>query len=616
MKKLFMYIIMFVCCMLCFGLFGCIVNVNDSSHNHKYKIDWKSDDKYHWHECEEETCMETSHKEEHVEEEGVCIICNHKLYNFNYEVNEEEYYNAISLVGVTSLTIQEENNGTFVNGVWQGIVRVKYLIDGNKFKKESVDKNIYYEKLGEETFVYSYNEKKGVWIKNKATEVVKEFFGFSKLLSGLKYSDFVFENGYYLMEIVGEGGSINAKLQFKNKKLSYVDLRSYDGTERYQTVVFSNYEKTNINLPTDYKDNKPVPTSRETWASYFVFENVTINKTHESLTTSNLWEKKESLKIYGGTWLWQKSNCFYRGITYSNFNVYFDGINAYANRVVDNAMSLLKQTIIACADFSSYQSQFTEKDVSIFKENELWVGEEILYTSKQIKVNDNYSYNDIEIRVTKGKISTIEYTKESLRTTNSEKVLLSFSSWGETTIEVGLLATPSLWNSFFDFDNVTINQSSFYDMNGETKQRFGNEWKINGEQWECRRAMMTGANGEVLKWDVAYFDGENSYVNGEHIDDITSYHYGAMWVDIIDELHAYETMFTEKNIEGQKIYSAEKISINNNDYANIKIVIENGKIVTIEYDILTYSFDGNPEKYLVSFYDYGNTNIDAQLYEK
>ena len=75
MKKLITIILTFCMCILSLA----IISACNESPTHTYGSVWTYDDAYHWYSCDEDGCLETSQKSEHIITDGKCEICQYEF---------------------------------------------------------------------------------------------------------------------------------------------------------------------------------------------------------------------------------------------------------------------------------------------------------------------------------------------------------------------------------------------------------------------------------------------------------------------------------------------------------------------------------------------------------
>lgn len=150
----------------------------------------------------------------------------------------------------------------------------KYYEDFNEWQ--------FYSKYNSEVYFYkdivSYDYNGSIIEEWKRCKVEVEYYGSSILdrrfinnLPLFKFSDFTLKDGYYYAEYVGDAQFVGLpymypSISFSNIKISFengkVKLISYDETKRdyygrseteEYIKVYSDYDNTEINLPTEYK---------------------------------------------------------------------------------------------------------------------------------------------------------------------------------------------------------------------------------------------------------------------------------------------------------------------------------------------------------------------------
>lgn len=632
MKKI-LSLILTLCMCLTMGtvLTACDFGTTDPGHTHTYETVWSHDDTYHWYVCEDKTCVETSQKAEHSIENGVCSVCGYEQSaptpqptpSAN-EVTEEQFNAAFAFEGITSVTVQSESNTNIVNGVQQEVSYATIYLQDNKLKYVSGDVTAYNEVYDTYAYGYSYDTENEKWLRVKIENTdddfsdLMTFASIKEMFEEVDFSDFVYADGYYTGSQVFEEGTqdeytVAFRFQFESGRLiSARGEYEIEGFDCYDYLSFSAYNETNVSLPANYEDVgsvTPTPDPATSWASYFEFDNVTVTKTSSTyysdldMTISDT----EHIKVQGNRWLWETTDYYYDDTLYEDFVVYFDGTNAYVYGVVDNEMNTQNVVFFLDADFSAYESSFTETSSGVFEADE-------------ISAYGVYTYKDVCITVVNGNISSIVYSKDIAvdGATYTQTTSYSFSSWGETTVDGSDYTEPSAWQSYFDFENVTITQNITYDINGTPQNSdLGTVWRIVGNQWICIRDAASIDGGIIVAQHIAYFDGTNSYLTdfdmtGALVESVASYHYSSEY--LMGTLPTLEKHFVKAEQNNQIIYSASSIVLYDVfTYTNVRIIVENNRIVSIEYSVPNMLEAGGemyPGTYLYEFSDYGTTVID------
>lgn len=632
MKKI-LSLILTLCMCLTMGavLTACDFGTTDPGHTHTYETVWSHDDTYHWYACEDKTCVETSQKAEHSIENGVCSVCGHEQSaptppptpSAN-EVTEEQFNAAFAFEGITSVTVQSESNTNIVNGVQQEVSYATIYLQDNRLKYVSGDVTAYNEVYDTYAYGYSYDTENEKWLRIKIENTdddfsdLMTFASIKEMFEEVDFSDFVYADGYYTGSQVFEEGTqdeytVAFRFQFESGRLiSARGEYEIEGFDCYDYLSFSAYNETNVSLPANYEDVgsvTPTPDPATSWASYFEFDNVTVTKTSSTyysdldMTISDT----EHIKVQGNRWLWETTDYYYDDTLYEDFVVYFDGTNAYVYGVVDNEMDTQNVVFFLDTDFSAYESSFTETSSGVFEADE-------------ISAYGVYTYKDVCITVVNGNISSIVYSKDITvdGATYTQTTSYSFSSWGETTVDGSDYTEPSAWQSYFDFENVTITQNITYDINGTPQNSdLGTVWRIVGNQWICIRDAASIDGGIIVAQHIAYFDGTNSYLTdfdmtGALVESVASYHYSSEY--LMGTLPTLEKHFVKAEQNNQIIYSASSIVLYDVfTYTNVRIIVENNRIVSIEYSVPNMLEAGGemyPGTYLYEFSDYGTTVID------
>ncbi len=625
MKKL-LTIILTLCMCLSLGmaLTACNLGSEEPEHTHTYENVWSYDDTYHWYACGDETCSSTSQKAEHNIVSDTCSICGYEQTDPTpppaqsaNEVTEEEFYAAFAFEDVVSVTIQSESNTNIVNGVQQGVHYATTFLDGNKIKIISNDITTYAEFYDTYVYIYALDATDNTWVRStvdpeNAAGLVT-LASLEEMLDGADFSDFSFEDGYYIGSQIFEEGTayeyvVNFKFQFENGKLiSARGEYEVEGFDCYDYMTFTDYNSTTVNVPTEYRENEdePTPPATSSWASYFEFENVTatkISSTYYADYDMTLTET-ESIKVDGSEWLWETTDYWYGGTSHSVFVVYFDGLNAYVNGVVDNEFDSQSEMFFFDLDFSMYESSFDEATSGV-------------YTANEINMYGVYSYKNVRITIVDENISTISY-EVSLTVggaTYTTQVSCSFSDWNETVVDGEQYTKPSVWASYFDFGNVTINETMQYIVGGTTHYGLDSEWKVDGDAWVCNR-VMEKVDGIVTRVNEVYYNGINYYLNGEPVGEEDAYAYHYMTGSILGELVGSERLFQVTNQGTKTIYTATNIMVFDVVmYTDVELVVENGKIVKITYvRDNAASFEGQhyAGTFTLEFSDYDVTIVEG-----
>ena len=435
--------------MVCLTLTACGLGTDNSQHSHVYETEWSMDGTYHWYACEDSACTETSQKAEHNIENGFCSVCGYEqtepIPSVN-EVSEEQFNAAFAFEGVSSLTVKTQSNAAIINDEQQGVFYSTFYLDENRTKhvqnNGSDESTVYYELFESYAYGFSYTETSG-WVRTKIDSTEQEFEGiytieyFSNMYDGVEYDDFTYSDGEYVGEKtfsygenVSETVTVYFTFRFENATLIYA-RGDYlvDDHEVYDICEFSNYNATEVELPSNYIDSgeqDPVPSND--WAAYFEFDNVTatFNATITYPTMDNLVVNKiESIKIADGKWLWTTQDYFYNDEIRDYFVVYFDGTHAYVEGVIDDSLNYSDVGFFSGADFAMYQDFFKETSIGVFEAEEITVAGV-----------SNFVYSDVKITIVDGKINTIEYDSEYPEGEYpfTQRTIYTFNSWGTTDL--------------------------------------------------------------------------------------------------------------------------------------------------------------------------------------
>ena len=641
MKKTLSFILAICMCLsLGMALTACDFGSKDPEHTHTYETVWSYDDTYHWYACEKDTCTDVSQKDEHTIENGVCSVCGYEQSaptppptpSAN-EVTEEQFYAAVTFDNVTNITVYTESNTNIVNGVQQPAQSSTTYLDGNKLKEVSNGQTEYVEGHDTYIYVYSYDEDREIWIRSTIEQSDGDAFGFQSyidmIFTEIDFSDFSYENGYYVGSNTFELGvepevqeyTINYKLQFENGVLKSMRADyKVETFDCYDYMEFSDYGTTTVVLPTEYQEDgvEPTPPVTNSWASYFVFDNVTARKTSSTHypDLNQTFSDVEDIKVQGEEWLWEKSDYYYNDTMYGKFAVYFDGSDAYVNGVVDNEMNSQSMLFFLNADFSAYESSFTETATGVFE-------------AAEISAYGVYTYTDVCITISEGKIVSIEYTMNMSvsGSTYTQTVAYMFDLWDDTTIDGEKYTQPSAWLSYFDFENVTIAEIMQYVADG-TNYSMETNWKVDNGSWVCNK-VMEKVDGVATIVNQAYYDGTNYYLNGNLVSeaDVYAYHYlsGGILGDLIgcEDLFNSSTQGANSSTQGansstqgaKTIYSADSITLYGMiTYTDVELTVENGKLVKLTYkqaDAALHIGEYYDGTYTLTFSDYGTTVVEG-----
>ncbi len=619
---------------MCVTLGVALTACGSSEHTHVYEKNWSYDESFHWHKCEKEDCIKISDKLNHTLQSGVCLTCGYEQNipapppaSSTNEVSEVTFYKALSFEDVESMTVYAQETGAVV-GAPDGfdVYGAIYYFEENRSKEVTDVATEYYEIFDDYTYVFTYNDVRGGWDRDKLNHSIGRFCGLTEGFEDLEYDDLIYTDGVYsFTSIIQEGTdneyTISAKLQFEGERLVYSRVDAIiNGVPQYQAMIFDSYNETSVMLPTEYEDvfyKVPEPTSSATWKSYFDFENVNVK------VCLGIEEKDpdlvpvpyptDFLTIDGDVWLWEGYYQFYKGVVYPSFEVCYDGQNSYARGFLDNSFVTQKDTFLADANFSDYQVNFIEEHLG---ED----GSYILYSSDRFITVDGNTYEEVEICVRDGRLGYIRYLVTYAEKPNvPARIHYSFNDWSEIEINTAEY-TSSEWKALFDLSNVTIYQTCLDIDDGVT--RLSGKWRIDGEEWLLIDYYGFGHNSLETHWlpmnyRTYYCDGRELFQDGESLNrpnytyNYYYYHYGRdagidiEWIDFIESVYLHEDSFVIINNGAQSLYTAN--SLMEGKYTNIEIVVLNGKIETA-------TFTRYDEVYTVEFSNYGNTVVDYEAF--
>lgn len=300
MKKIIsLLLVVCICLLSIIALAGC-----DEEHTHTYKAEWSKNATHHWHDCENEDCLEVSSKAEHSWNEGsitteataeadgeknyTCTVCGQtKTEPITYTppthepistVSSEQWEEAMDLVlSKTNCTMTMEvasgNSSTASTISFDGD---KMYLRGDLY---SYSYSVAYAVKENDGYIgYRWNSGFTEWFKQSLTaEEYEQEFGCITprlQLNALFPNSFSFDDAayneasrsYYIEEIswFDEDGRIVAEdieIKFEDGKLASITAKifSWRETELIGTGDFSfvlQYGKTNIVLP-NFDANEP-----------------------------------------------------------------------------------------------------------------------------------------------------------------------------------------------------------------------------------------------------------------------------------------------------------------------------------------------------------------------
>ncbi len=138
------------------------------------------------------------------------------------------------------------------------------------------------------------------------------------------------------------------------------------------------------------------------------------------------------------------------------------------------------------------------------------------------------------------------------------------------------------WEDYFVFDNVTATRTIVQNTIGashieyttvETMKQAGNEWLLE------RHSENPLGGGETV--DVAYWDGTQLYAEVESTVEAEGFRsYGEYWFNEVEFFSYFESGFEER---ATGVFEAGEISLSTSSYTNVRIVIAEGNLQSIEY---------------------------------
>lgn len=588
---------------VCMGLsVGVMLTACDEKHSHTYETEWSKDATHHWYACEEESCSSTSQKAEHSVDNGVCSVCGYEKSAtaappVNYEVTAEQFNAAFAFDNVTNVTVQSEGNMNIVNGVQQDVYHSTVYLDGNKVKTVADGVTTYGEIFDTHVYVYSYDAAEEIW--TRSTVGVEEH-GFvtldslREMFEGANFSDFSYEDGYYIgSKDAGEGDegyTVNFKFQFANGKLiSARGQYEVDGFDCYDYLSFSDYNNTTVNIPTEYRGGNT------SWNSYFQFDNVTAEKTSILIVDNGGTSRSRNrIMIANGQWLLHRETTYGEpGSSITMYDdVYFDGENVYLDGELNDGLDSENEGFFFNADFSAYESSFTETASGV-------------YTANNIDVYGVFSYSAVTIVITNDRIASVDCRIDYGEF--SEEVFYSFTNWDSTVVKA---PTPSL-DSYFHFENVTF-ENTITMTYGTREDVITADVLLDGNEWKYTETKRITNGIENEDYSVIYGDGEDVYLDGDKTDIPFKYANGT-----VEELEYFllccKAYLLESDDNGVFEYNGSILCMTFEDYdkngdwvkwtvvySYAKVTVEEGLLSSVEYvktattatgDRVTYKFE-------------------------
>ncbi|MBQ7373936.1 MAG: hypothetical protein IJW64_05180 [Clostridia bacterium] len=330
----------------------------------------------------------------------------------------------------------------------------------------------------------------------------------------------------------------------------------------------------------------PTPIS---WASYFVFDNVTISLDVISIIENEEYSSNMATKKYDGA-KWLEINTDYDDETYEPIQIitYCDGENVYENGVLiagDDAYSSFDVLNL----FSSCGNSFTE------------ISDDVYY-AETVEYMGYTLYEKVTVTILNKKLSSIEI---DLSTSDSNSVMkYSFSDWGATVVTEPVIEEQTTFELLFNFENVTITCSNNLSI-------LKNVWKIDYDKWICKHDL-TAVDNVVVETTVLGYDGENYYKDGETTNDIDSVEAWNFNLETVLLLKDYENSFTKTVSDDTTVYCADEITIYSSTWSNVMITAQNGRITEIRYtrdNLMDENGEPVSGTVIYTFTDYGTTTV-------
>ncbi len=622
--KRFITLVLTIC--MCLTITATLSACNtDTTHNHTYQTVWSSDSTHHWYACEDEACTSTSQKGEHQLVNGICLVCSFEdnietpppATLVSNEVTEEQFYTALSIGDENIITITYTYN--YAEMIGNSVLHInKNAIYFKTDDNINGTTEIYYDLREENSFLYNYlifdepYEYSG-WVKqpidpNDETHVApKALEKFESMFSMVDFSDCEYSDGYYTCLVE----AMTWKFQFEDGVLvsfsnTYVD----DAEEFSETYIFSDYGNTVVSLPTEYIDIDEIsPTPSSDWASYFEFDNVTVNSIQNTDSGEEyIVTTKETLNIAGN----KKLKTYILGMTQngnfteiSNVITYFDGQHTYEDGTLNDSADYDLASLGMITLLAQYESSFTEVQAGGY------------YAEQVVVPTSTMSWTDISIITENGKIQSVSYNLTQSGTDFSfvSNVVVTFSSWDTTVIDYTVNDeenndTTLVWENYFKFDNVTIN--GYWN---HTLYTYGEGGDVdNIEFLEEQESLAIDQSRWLYEgYLTAYFDGENIYINEEAENagvDVSAWeNEDDRFLSNILIFASFGDYFTETSTG---VYEASKIG----NFSNVKITLYNEQIQFIQYQ---YEDSNLPEADLCEtlvtfiFSNQGTTTINSNI---
>lgn len=273
-------------------------------------------------------------------------------------------------------------------------------------------------------------------------------------------------------------------------------------------------------------------------------------------------------------------------------DVYFDGENVYLDGELNDGLDSENEGFFFNADFSAYESSFTETASGV-------------YTANNIDVYGVFSYSAVTIVITNDRIASVDCRIDYGEF--SEEVFYSFTNWDSTVVKA---PTPSL-DSYFHFENVTF-ENTITMTYGTREDVITADVLLDGNEWKYTETKRITNGIENEDYSVIYGDGEDVYLDGDKTDIPFKYANGT-----VEELEYFllccKAYLLESDDNGVFEYNGSILCMTFEDYdkngdwvkwtvvySYAKVTVEEGLLSSVEYvktattatgDRVTYKFE-------------------------
>lgn len=257
------------------------------------------------------------------------------------------------------------------------------------------------------------------------------------------------------------------------------------------------------------------------------------------------------------------------------------------------------------SSFDEWKEQFASIDYGNFVyENGVYVG--------TVKADsDDAASVEVTLKFEDGKLVFAKFDESKLYGYESGSIdsIDRFYDYGTTTVTLpteyteieipGIPGEGDGWSSCFVFDNVTATRTGCFSIDG-TEFETSETIYVDGEKW------LVKANYPNV-WDTVYFDGINTYVDGE-VDGTKQDEGDLFFTGII--FGSFQTYFTERS---DGTFYAKELALSESFVCReIVIVIADGKLVSVEYTVPFALGDETIDyRYSYTFEDWNGTTVTA-----